>query len=813
MNTVNRRINSHHQEKNNGDILMPSERENINSVLSAREYDIAGNVFRAYYDVDGKLVFVLDYTIDDRKPNVLLVINPVGDRKWDDILVNDYNLDLETVRPKKDNKYQKLDIEYSGLAQYDNLIQAYENKSDLTDALGDLVRFRNASIRRAAGERLALAESGAARARDTIARANDSMDELRARLKQLRAKLAQQKKRVGREPTKQSAAKILKTDAQIDAVNEKLKRAKKRLENAQRRLVVADADAEIARDILARTPEYDNVNTTSPIRRPDETETAIVPNFTSYDVSYDMGNGDDADDENKKDTDSGQDDDVEYQYAYETTFATPDDDTRDKVMASGAEIDNNVARMPVESYVPDDNADNAEYTEDENYKITQPERGGTVMPDNKDDVKPLFDKNPETLDEEIAFKPIEFGVSSPVPDVPRPSQAETENTMNTYGNNMDSSPLSFVPPVSNVENSNTGADQPLNVRPVIDNTPQNFGEQMPSRPAMDAISSANASGSTNDAFAPAMDTVRPEAVMPNVGGVDNNALGEMNGGQNMANATLSHPGTSAPRPVVPGVPAASDVRPLSPITGAATPTVPATHKPTLIYYIMLLVLIVVSVFTLWLYQRNMGDKTPDLAATVPEENAPDTAASETGEPSPFIAEVAEEETVDVVQVEPAPVVEPEPVPEPAPTPVVEPAPVVEPEPVPEPAPAPVVEPEPVVVPEPVPAPVSEPVSEPEIPSEEEILASKPAYNVSQNENMFVADPEYETDVPYSGAETVETVETTEYVSEVSESLPTCPDGAAADANGCCPGEIYTDMGVAGFNCCPENGGDCFPPLF
>ncbi len=40
----------------------------------------------------------------------------------------------------------------------------------------------------------------------------------------------------------------------------------------------------------------------------------------------------------------------------------------------------------------------------------------------------------------------------------------------------------------------------------------------------------------------------------------------------------------------------------------------------------------------------------------------------------------------------------------------------------------------------------------------------------------------------------------------------CLDGAAPDKNGCCPGELYTDMGDQGYNCCPEAGGDCFPPL-
>ncbi len=41
---------------------------------------------------------------------------------------------------------------------------------------------------------------------------------------------------------------------------------------------------------------------------------------------------------------------------------------------------------------------------------------------------------------------------------------------------------------------------------------------------------------------------------------------------------------------------------------------------------------------------------------------------------------------------------------------------------------------------------------------------------------------------------------------------TCDDGNAPDANGCCAGETYTDMGAAGFNCCPDSGGDCFPPI-
>ncbi len=47
---------------------------------------------------------------------------------------------------------------------------------------------------------------------------------------------------------------------------------------------------------------------------------------------------------------------------------------------------------------------------------------------------------------------------------------------------------------------------------------------------------------------------------------------------------------------------------------------------------------------------------------------------------------------------------------------------------------------------------------------------------------------------------------------IVEEVLTCDDGSAPDMNGCCAGETYTDMGDQGFNCCPDSGGDCFPPI-
>ena len=50
------------------------------------------------------------------------------------------------------------------------------------------------------------------------------------------------------------------------------------------------------------------------------------------------------------------------------------------------------------------------------------------------------------------------------------------------------------------------------------------------------------------------------------------------------------------------------------------------------------------------------------------------------------------------------------------------------------------------------------------------------------------------------------------VNSAQEEVLTCDDGKEPDENGCCTGETFTDMGEDGWNCCPDIGGDCFPPL-
>lgn len=713
------------------------------SVLTFIEYNIAGNVLRAYYDADSKLVFVLDNTLDDRKPNTLLVINPVGNRKWDDILANDYGVDLETVRPKKNNKYQKLDIEYSGLSEYDNLINAYKNGQDLTSALGALAMFREESVRRAAAERLAVAEDNAEKSRETIVKTKESITELQLKLRQLRAKLSQQKKQIGREPTKKSASKILRTDAQIDATNEKLRRAKKRLDNAQRRLIVADEDAEMAREILARdnvaTDKLSKFEAHNDIMIPQPSE--IVP-------------------------------------------------VADKNVAA---VSNNEPVVKSIPDFPDEVEESEEY--EENVDFDEEPKAEIMAEETKKDeeVKPLFDKDPEILDEEIAFKPIEFGVSSPVA-----SESVPEKSRDIYEEVVEDKPLSFTPPVDN---------KPINVSPVTEQRTDDVVDvnMTNNTSILDTMKSVDMPSAMNQQEYAKLDSEL-------TGGTDSNLVADNNMSaqapvmpQPVAQPVNPVAESAAARPVPPAATLSAAARPVSPITGTVAPTNPAPRKPTLVYYIMLILLIVLSIFTLWLYQKNTSDKSPDLTAMVPttEEVAPEEVEEGTESPfMPVLETPVVEESVETVETQitvPAPVAEPAPVVEEEKVVVAEPEPAAE--------SAPVVEEEPVtaadVVLEPVASVPAAPVVEepaPVVPTEEEILASKPSYNVSQNEKMFVASSDYDTETVYNAP------------SDNTADLPMCPDGTAPDVNGCCAGEVYTDMGEMGFNCCPQEGGDCFPPL-
>ncbi len=700
---------------------MTNARENtpIKHQLSPRDYDIAGNEFRAYYDLAGKLVFVLDQSISSVKPNVLLVINPVGDRKWDDILANDYNIDLETVRPKKDNKYQKLDIEYAGLGVYDDLILASQDGVDLSPAMAALDAFRASSVRRAALVRLNTANETADKARETIERTNETIDELKARVKELRGKLNAQRRDVGREPTKQSAAKILRTEAQIDSTNEKLRRAQRRLINAQRRLDAAISDADTATHLLE-----------------------IVQEPQSTDV------------------------------------------TTSRAVTSPAPRDVTVTDTPIFRTISMDNdGDDADHSMDDNNAQDDPNGDSAVVP--------LLDQDPEIIDEKIAFRPIDFDAPV-VRDNPDAMSADSvitsmpvindhhdgdndKNAAMDTGSSAPVVPLSFTPPVARTEKTldemdmrpddgdpRVRHDDPINVTPIVSDP------------------------------APMIDSIMP---------MDLNT--PTDGGQNTSGQINSEPADIVPAPAMD-----SDVRPLSPLGPTAT-TTGNRSRPSLIYYILLGVLIVLAIFTLWLYQRRVPTTEPNLVtvsgdvtagmdndAPMPEvsatmENDPFltpavVSVTVADEPTPMESDMMVPETVVVSDVNTAPVVEPEQDNElitsenseqeidvymPAPTvgtmvdtSVAENAALSD-----------------VIVSEVRPA---ESIVPPMVSSGDDTMREKPAYNVSHTENIVVPVPP-------------------------AQEPQFCDDGTRPDPYGCCTGEEYTDMGD-GYACCIGN--DCFPPI-
>lgn len=708
---------------------MAIERENNNKSLGMTDFEIGGDVFRVYYKPDGEFVFVIDGLINDTKPNVLLVINPDGNRKWDDILENDYGIDLETVRPKKDNKYQKLDIEYSGLNLYSDLVQAYLDEKDISSAAQALHVFRNESIKRATQERLDEAQQTVERAGDTIDKTNEKIHQLQQSMRELKNKLVAARREIGKEPTKQSASKILRLESLIDMNEEKLKRAKKRLVNAERRLGNANDDAVAAQNLLAK----------------------LSANLPTQPLNTNL---------------------------------------------------TMVADVPVPAVVDDDDFE----TDLENK---------TKADDMADeDVKPLFDTDPDILDEEIAFKPIEFNTDA-VQNVPAVAPENNlvisddiepapvaDNTFtpsyeeNSVEDEFVPAPLTFTPPVSSFDTADTSDED--TIKPMFDGfTPFPEMEEQETetttwtptpivseeRPVQDVLEPVVADSMPEVAPAPVSSDFRP--VSP-----------------------IQHENT-ADRPVV---------TPVSNVTDGGS----AQAKPTLLYYVLLIVLIVLSIFTLWFYQQASNENMPELATVT--ETGSQVAIEEPVMPTDVVPEpVPVTESVVVAEPEPAPVIEPVVVAEPEPEPVIEPVVVAEPEPV-----VVEVEPEPVPVTEPVvenpfvdlpadaivgPIPVivdEEPVA---IPTEEEVLATKPAYGVSQQEKMFVADKNYETETVVESVEPT-IVRVPQYTEQVvtEESVDVCSDGNAPDSYGCCAGEEFVLLPDGERACCAESTGECFPPM-
>ena len=723
---------------------MIGEREDFNSethygALIMRSYNIEGNTIDAFYDSSDNLVFVLDNTINAQKPNVLLVINPHADKKWDEILSCDYGVDLETIRPKQDNKYQKFDIEYSGLGVYDALIKAFNAGDSLEDSLNQLMILRDSAARHSAMTRLNMANEIITKTNATIVKTRESIVRLNARLKTLRAKVAEAKKGIGREPTKQSAAKILKLESQIDATNEKIKRANERLKSAQRRLETANVDAELASGLLNQ-PGGEIKSTTRKVK-------PVVAKTVAPVVREEP------------------DEEIE-----ETVDYSEETDNTDDV---------------------------EEYTEENTVEEEVQEE-----PETNDDtnVKPLFNEDPQILNNDIAFKPISF-------DAPKDTEkAEPETVPNlsremlltTTEETTEETETTEAAEEVKEEDEDSVHNEP--VEEVADDTDKEEDADTESKPVLDSMLPVPTE-TVEETETTTETEIEPVAEMesndkdkyefsPIVGPVDNVSeiteekplnLTPVNEDTTRQQELVYSPETytepvkhddepAMPRsPIMPTAP----VMPQMPSGMVHNAETEQKRKPSFIYYLLLIILIVLAVFTLWFYQKNIEPTTPVVTPSIERttvDNKNGVLKKQPGARKPFkikIEDKKKEEKNMPTFLDVQPVAQPEPEPEEVEV-VVEKKPkvkeIVEEE-------VEVVKTEPEIMGA-VPARVNS-SGQPEeqtkrVLTEEEVLASKPAFQPgSKYDEMFVAEDGGEV-VDDSYVEYVE--EEPEYIPDADEEL-------------------------------------------
>lgn len=661
--------------------------------LKSEDFDISGNTFSAFYDNSHKLIFVLDKTKTENTPNTLLIIANRAGRKWDDILANDYNVDLENIRPKENNKYQKLDIDYNGLSIYGQLIADYETNADLTDSLNKLNEFRKNVGQQAARSRLVAAKNEIKITTETIRVTNKSITKLRAQIKLLKAKLSKARSEVGKKPTKESAARILKIQSQIDKATDKEKRARIRLRRAKKRLEDAQNNVKLANQVL-------NIDTQINEIKPKEPEMA------------------------------------------------------------------------------------------------------------EEQPKPLFNQDPEIMDDKIAFKPVGFEAPSFVPmDEPVSETQKNDNAVPTTPSEMD------TPAEPTPESIPTPVETPEPVMPEQQPEPVPVAEPEPIPTPM----------VTPEPIPAPVET--PEPVTPEPTPIVKES--------EITVTTPTETPEKLPAPEKPMATQTGDInRPASPTTGKNVTVLnpgAGSKKPTMIYYIMLMVLIALSVLTLWMYQSKMDNSaTPNLASPAVTEPAREITPQPATESMPQDSAFIETEPVAVQQPEPKPIPTPAPIvpemeqPAPAPQPIM-PQPVAQPEPImAEPIPAPVQPIKPIVQqqeqPMPVPAPVpavrpqpalivpqtttkSAPLPEPSM-----VRMEKPKVIIKNIPETDVNKPEYPVYGPNKNAASA-MPETNQPTSQV------CTSGTAPDENGCCTGESLKWVeSFNGYACCSLADGECYPPL-
>ena len=640
---------------------MIGEREDLQQEdfgnLVMRPYNIEGNDIRAFYDSSDDLIFVLDNTINESKPNVLLVINPDGDKKWDEILSGEYEIDLETIRPKQDNKYQKLDIEYSGLGVYDSLINAYIAGESLEENLNQLAILRDSAARHSAVVRLNAANEAIAKTNATIVKTKESIVRLQQHLKTLRAKLVATKKEIGKVSTKQSASKVLKIESQIEAVTEKLNRAKSRLASAQRRLEVATVDAELASNVLNRPP-LENKNTK---------KVKTMPMDNKHEVKS---------------------------LPVEPEYEVDDDSMADEVEENTEESVEDLPVPVVQDEEENSQGEDEEIIDEEENSQDADEDEQETDEEEDSDVKPLFDEDPQIMDEKIAFKPVLLDAPDNADEMSQlPAVVEEEQK--------DFAPEKREEPMPN-ENNETLENKPVleSMTPVENNVEEpatedeelqiNIEEQKPVIDMMKPIQEPEDEDSKQEEPKPAVDIIKPVNNVPLPSENEeqevkleadfqedevltapqepvafapveaDKMVDESEAEKEPEEQTVRQPvmeESQRPRPVSPQLsnPAVAPAMPVANNVGTADYTDSKPRKPSLFYYVLLILLIGLSIFTLWLYQKNVEPTTPELTA------AAGTETTSVLRPKAKKAEkaAAPVETVflDEVKEEPAPVEE------------------------------------------------------------------------------------------------------------------------------------------------------------
>lgn len=584
------------------DIKLSSD---ITGILSPENFNIAGSDIIAYYDGAHKLVFVLDSVITNTKPNVLLVINSVGDRKWDDILVNDFNMNLENVRPKKDNKYQKLDIEYGGLSVYDNLINLYKAGSDLSDALAQLKRFRNAAGQRSASDRLKSANIIGQKTTETIKKTTETLKDIKAGLKGYRAKLSEQRKLIGKEPTKQSAAKILRTEAQIDNANAKIKRTNKRLSNAEKRLATANEDAKIASNLLdflkheaalesyvAQTDQPKNIIPSQPVA---PVQTSPVMPVTSQPVPP-------VQEIKEVDLESGN----------------IQNNTVDPLFEKDPNImDDKIAFKPIEFGNFSDinnSSDNMVKNESAELKNTSNQSEKINEISTSEPVSELKNTDQGNADVSVEFKPLSFApIESVAGDAFKKDDKDKDESVSKEITNVsDNSPVEIKSDSNNLNSDGVSKDFINDLNNMDEPIPENITTQPVSESVSDPVSFVPPEFSDKED----LDNVseKQEPILRPV--LDKEIKSE-------AKLDIKDKNIDSHEFVSDSIeqkPASTDVKLLrSPGTMGmdANASGPALrHKPNVVYYIMLVILMAMSVIALLLYQKHIeNNKVPNLIVT------------------------------------------------------------------------------------------------------------------------------------------------------------------------------------------------------